>query len=351
MGNKYISTIIAMVCVSATAHAQEKSKFSLPLSASVGIGTLKSDDMNLKSRTMNALSLEALPSYRLGKWLIGPHLDYRWQGQTTSLSDAGGTNLKGTGWLVGVGARHDFNEKFFMQGAIDLLGAYDLTKDTAANEDDNLKNPLGVRVKTGYAFLERIPNLTFDADLQYLRFNTIHIAGQDHSATFNQLMISVGVTYQFGFGKSQQQTAQTSAKEEAPVITKTTSTLEEIKGVKKVGNSLRLSMSGANFQSNSSSLSEDSKKQFAEAAQTIAKSNVKIRIEGHTDSSGSLAQNKKLSQDRAKSVKDFLIENGVSADRITAQGFGPSKPVADNSSVQGRAQNRRVEIYMDEQGN
>lgn len=351
MEKKHLSkiTAVATIFLSLSAHAEEKSKFALPLSASAGIGTMASGGMNVKSRTMNALSIEALPSYRMGKWLIGPHLDYRVQGQVSSLSDAGGTNLKGSGWLIGLGVRHDFDDKFFVQGAIDFLGAYDLSKDTAAGEDDNLKAPIGLRAKTGYAFLERIPNLTFDADLQLLQYKTIHIGGADRDETFNQLMASVGLTYQFGFGKAK--AAPVEGKAETPVVAKSTEALEKIEGVEKVGSSLRLNMSGANFNSGSADLSPEAKSQFADAARAIAQSNASVRVEGHTDSSGRLAQNNKLSQARAESVKAFLIEHGVSAERVSAQGFGPSKPIADNASVEGRAKNRRVEIFMDEAKN
>lgn len=316
-----------------------ESKFALPLSASVGIGTMESSDMGSqsKSRKMNALSFDVLPSYRIGKWLFGPHLDYRWLGQMDSLSSAGGTNLKGNGWLVGIGARRDFSDRFFVQGAVNFLGAYDLTKDTAAMEDDRLKSPLGLRVKVGYVFIQSIPALTFDTDLQYLMWKTIHIAGVDKSATFNQLMASVGITWHFGFG------SKSAAAQETPA-----SDLSKIEGVQKAGKSLRLSMTGASFESSSVQLSEESKTQFTQAAETIAKSDVSVRVEGYTDSSGNLTKNHSLSQARADSVKAFLVEHGVRAERISARGFGPSKPIADNKTKEGRAKNRRVEIYLDE---
>jgi outer membrane protein OmpA-like peptidoglycan-associated protein len=72
----------------------------------------------------------------------------------------------------------------------------------------------------------------------------------------------------------------------------------------------------------------------------------KIIVEGHTDSQGTEASNMDLSQRRAQSVRDFLVSKGVPTDKITAQGIGMDRPVADNSSVEGRAQNRRVEIIV-----
>jgi len=69
-------------------------------------------------------------------------------------------------------------------------------------------------------------------------------------------------------------------------------------------------------------------------------------VEGHTDNTGKPAYNMKLSQARAKGVMDFLIKEGVSADRITAVGFGETRPIADNKTKEGRALNRRVDVVM-----
>ena len=78
----------------------------------------------------------------------------------------------------------------------------------------------------------------------------------------------------------------------------------------------------------------------------LMKSNttLNISIEGHTDNSGDAASNKKLSNDRAKAVMDALIEKGIEKTRISFVGWGQEKPVADNRTEEGRAQNRRVEI-------
>lgn len=74
--------------------------------------------------------------------------------------------------------------------------------------------------------------------------------------------------------------------------------------------------------------------------------NAKFSIEGHTDSIGSAASNQKLSEARAAAVMDFLIEKGISAARLSAIGYGESKPIATNMYKDGREQNRRVEINL-----
>ena len=69
-------------------------------------------------------------------------------------------------------------------------------------------------------------------------------------------------------------------------------------------------------------------------------------IEGHTDSTGAETYNRDLSQHRAEAVRDFLIQNGIEAERITAHGYGEAYPVASNDTQSGRQQNRRVEIVF-----
>jgi len=76
--------------------------------------------------------------------------------------------------------------------------------------------------------------------------------------------------------------------------------------------------------------------------------NMRVRIVGHTDSTGSDAINNPLSVDRAQSVRDYLAARGVAATRVDTTGRGSHEPVADNGSDAGRAQNRRVEIFLRE---
>jgi len=72
----------------------------------------------------------------------------------------------------------------------------------------------------------------------------------------------------------------------------------------------------------------------------------KLVVEGHTDSQGGAGYNQELSQRRAQSVREYLVSRGIAADRVTAQGFGPTRAIADNASAEGRANNRRVEIVV-----
>lgn len=81
-------------------------------------------------------------------------------------------------------------------------------------------------------------------------------------------------------------------------------------------------------------------------AVVILKKNVQIKVEidGHTDNIGPAAYNMKLSERRAKAVMEYFVGHGVEAERLTAKGFGLTKPAAGNDTKEGRAKNRRVEL-------
>jgi outer membrane protein OmpA-like peptidoglycan-associated protein len=76
--------------------------------------------------------------------------------------------------------------------------------------------------------------------------------------------------------------------------------------------------------------------------------NAEVRIIGHTDSTGSDAINNPLSVERATSTRDYLVARGVNAAAFRIEGRGSREPIADNNNDAGRAQNRRVEIYVGE---
>ena len=73
---------------------------------------------------------------------------------------------------------------------------------------------------------------------------------------------------------------------------------------------------------------------------------LKIELGGHTDNVGSKSSNQILSENRAKSVYDYLVEKGVSIERLTAKGYGDANPIADNATEKGRAENRRTEFKI-----
>jgi outer membrane protein OmpA-like peptidoglycan-associated protein len=99
------------------------------------------------------------------------------------------------------------------------------------------------------------------------------------------------------------------------------------------------------FETNSSYLKQESYSQLDKLAGVLkASPDMKIRVLGHTDYTASDTYNMWLSERRAKHVADYLIAKGVAADRISSAGYGKRAPIADNTTEEGRALNRRVEI-------
>ncbi|MDF2436950.1 MAG: outer membrane protein/peptidoglycan-associated protein [Bacteroidota bacterium] len=99
------------------------------------------------------------------------------------------------------------------------------------------------------------------------------------------------------------------------------------------------------FDTGKSTLKPESSKELNELAEyMIKKKSLKIEIAGHTDNIGNKDANQKLSEDRANSVKTFLVKKGVDQQRVMAKGYGDSQPVADNGTDEGRQKNRRTEV-------
>ncbi len=100
-----------------------------------------------------------------------------------------------------------------------------------------------------------------------------------------------------------------------------------------------------NFDTDKATLRPDAAPAIDEIAKLLqADSALKLSIDGHTDSTGTAERNRTLSKERAESVLAALVAKGIAAERLSAQGFGPDKPLADNGSESGRAKNRRVEL-------
>ncbi len=103
------------------------------------------------------------------------------------------------------------------------------------------------------------------------------------------------------------------------------------------------------YATNEYELLTDSRAELLKLVQFLKNNNgVSIKIEGHTDNVGGEALNKELSINRAREVKDFLVENGISSDKLSFEGFGSSQPIASNDTEEGRAKNRRTSFVVTE---
>lgn len=108
-----------------------------------------------------------------------------------------------------------------------------------------------------------------------------------------------------------------------------------------------LVIQGVDFEFNSAQLTAPAQQTLDSVATALAaQPEVHVEIQGHTDNIGTAKYNLKLSQRRAESVKAYLVSKGVNADNLTAKGFGLTKPIADNSTDEGRAKNRRVDFEV-----
>ncbi|MEQ8798850.1 MAG: OmpA family protein [Salinisphaeraceae bacterium] len=106
-------------------------------------------------------------------------------------------------------------------------------------------------------------------------------------------------------------------------------------------------LKGVTFEFNSDRLTADAENRLDNVVNALMTAeDIDVRVEGHTDNIGSDAYNQELSQDRADSVKRYLVEHGIEPGRMTTEGFGESKPVASNETDAGRAENRRVELHV-----
>lgn len=162
--------------------------------------------------------------------------------------------------------------------------------------------------------------------------------GKSGATKLNNNNFTLGVNYHFD---KPAVAAVPMAKEEpkaapAPVPNETWKTLLENKPV---------CIDGANFEFDSAKLRGGAIKQLDEVMGFASKyQDAQLEVAGHTDSIGTQEYNQRLSERRAESVKAYLVDKGVAAARITTKGYGEAKPVADNKTAEGRAQNRRVEV-------
>jgi outer membrane protein OmpA-like peptidoglycan-associated protein len=150
---------------------------------------------------------------------------------------------------------------------------------------------------------------------------------------------------------AQQQQAQAqlnqSEQEKAQLREQLRQQLNMILETRETARGLIVNMSDVLFDSGKYTLKPGAREKLAKIGGIIlAHQGLKLEVEGHTDSVGSDEYNQKLSEQRANSVRDYLVSQGVTGDSITAMGLGKTGPVTDNTTAAGRQQNRRVEMVV-----
>lgn len=109
----------------------------------------------------------------------------------------------------------------------------------------------------------------------------------------------------------------------------------------------QIELPGVNFQTNSDRLVAGTEAALDDAAATLKRSpEIHVEVAGHTDSDGTAEYNEGLSQRRALTVRDYLVRQGIDQDRMSVRGYGESQPIADNSTAEGKARNRRVVLRI-----
>ncbi len=123
--------------------------------------------------------------------------------------------------------------------------------------------------------------------------------------------------------------------------------LARLAATKKTDRGFIVTLPGIFFDTGKTALKEGAKNTLQKiAARLKDDSNVKVAVEGHTDNVGTSEKNMELSDKRAQAVRDYLVAQGIPADRVTAVGKGESEPIATNKTAAGRQQNRRVELII-----
>lgn len=254
---------------------------------------------------------------------------------------------------------YDFNQN------LGVYGSYDHAQHTWSRHDldlasfglkgkEQLTDRLSLFGKVGATYLFSGDNDngligSFGLGLEYQLTNAVAVrVGADH---YKDLDISPnrngdltqlywGMTYRFG-------------QPETPmVITKTVEVIKEVpvvtEVIKEVNNSVVISSaSSEKLFSHNSSLIMSTKSLESPLEMLKKDSKLKVRIVGHTDSTGSAQYNQLMSERRAKAVADYFTSNGIASSRMTVLYRGEEEPIASNNTEPGRAQNRRVELTIE----
>jgi outer membrane protein OmpA-like peptidoglycan-associated protein len=147
--------------------------------------------------------------------------------------------------------------------------------------------------------------------------------------------------------ENQDRVSQTEAQQREATRARLAAQLNQVLQTRDSSRGLIVSMADVLFDTGKYSLKPGAREKLAKIAEILrAYPGLKIEVDGYTDSVGEDDMNRKLAENRAGSVRDYLVQQGVERDSVTSRGFGNSTPVASNDNSAGRQQNRRVELLV-----
>ena len=341
-------------------------------------------------------------------WYLGAGLGITELDPDTNNTGYSVTDERDTGFKLFAG--YDFSERLTVEGFYADLGSAQLSSSfpsqpdgeidystlgasalwyfvrNGENKGENLRKGLQVYAHGGLSFLSNSSSVAFSQDnsvqvqygagLEYGLNNGIALRAGIDLYDKDAGMVFVGVLKRFGI-KTKQKIISQPAPE--PVVEPVIETVpaqevivpvvvvvqdtdndgvvdgddqcadspENIKVDDKGCSIVAVELESINFEPESFELTQESKVILDEAAATISKRpELQIEVQAHTDYKGSGKTNQQLSEQRALSVKAYLISKGVNENQLTAKGYGESRPIADNKTEEGRAKNRRVELKV-----
>ncbi len=154
---KALLVLLGLCFVSLSAFAENS--FGVRGGISWGYGEMENENQTIKTRDMNTIELMALPGYKISSILVGPFLDYRKVGQNTKPEEVNNQNLRGSGYLIGVGSSYSYSMFTFL-GAVSFLGQHKLANKDVSGNEVTYKKPLGFHLGAGWAFMK-----SYSADL------------------------------------------------------------------------------------------------------------------------------------------------------------------------------------------
>lgn len=191
---KNIVTCFAFISLLVFVAQPVQAACSLNMGFDWGFGKMKNSSETIQSRTMNALSFHVLPAYSLGVVSVGPQIEYRIVGQNTAAADVANTNLKGSGYLLGVAAFTKWMDLTVGLG-FSFYGQHKLSLADIGGNESTYKKPIGFNLSVGYPVA---PSVTADLRASLVSYRESNVGSVVSDVSDNKLThwnIGLGAAY------------------------------------------------------------------------------------------------------------------------------------------------------------